>query len=138
MELQLVPFLAVTAVVMLVPGPSVLFAVTQRLRSGPAAGAFAVLGLESGFAIHVAAACIGVSGLIAASDTLLRVLQVGGATYLAWLGIRLLRQGDDAVGPRRHGRHHAAWPASTSPGCSSTCSTPRPCSSSWRCCRSSS
>jgi threonine/homoserine/homoserine lactone efflux protein len=98
MDLQLVPFLAVTAVVMLVPGPSVLFAVTQRLRSGPAAGAFAVLGLESGFAIHVAAACVGVSGLIAASDTLLRVLQVGGAAYLAWLGIRLLRQGDDAVG----------------------------------------
>ena len=68
MDLQLVPFLAVTSVVMLVPGPSVLFAVTQRLRSGPAAGVCAVLGLESGFAIHVGAACIGVSGLIAASD----------------------------------------------------------------------
>lgn len=98
MDAQLLPFLAVTSVVMLVPGPSVLFAVTQRLRSGPAAGACAVLGLESGFALHVAAACLGVSGLVAASDTLLRVLQVGGATYLAWLGIGLLRQGEDAVG----------------------------------------
>jgi threonine/homoserine/homoserine lactone efflux protein len=98
MDSQLLPFLAVTSVVMLVPGPSVLYAVTQRLRSGPAAGAFAVLGLESGFAIHVAAACLGVSGLVAASDALLRVLQLGGAAYLAWLGIRLLRQGDDAVG----------------------------------------
>ena len=92
MDAHLLPFLAVTAVVMLVPGPSVLFAVTQRLRSGPAAGAFAVLGLESGFAIHVGAACLGVSGLIAASDSLLRVLQVGGAAYLAWLGVQLLRQ----------------------------------------------
>jgi threonine/homoserine/homoserine lactone efflux protein len=94
MDAHLLPFLAVTAVVMLVPGPSVLFAVTQRLRSGPAAGAFAVLGLESGFAIHVGAACLGVSGLIAASDSLLRVLQVGGAAYLAWLGVQLLRQHD--------------------------------------------
>jgi threonine/homoserine/homoserine lactone efflux protein len=95
MDSQLLPFLAVTSVVMLVPGPSVLFAVTQRLRWGPAAGAFAVLGLESGFAIHVGAACLGVSGLIAASDALLRVLQVAGAAYLAWLGIRLLRQRDE-------------------------------------------
>ncbi len=92
MDAQLLPFLAVTSLVMLVPGPSVLFAVTQRLRSGPAAGAFAVLGLESGFAIHVAAACLGVSGLVAASDSLLRVLQVSGAAYLALLGIQLLRR----------------------------------------------
>ena len=97
MDAQLLPFLAVTSVVMLVPGPSVLFAVTQRLRSGPAAGALAVLGLESGFAIHVGAACLGVSGLVAASDELLRVLQVGGAAYLAHLGIRLLRGADHAT-----------------------------------------
>ena len=94
MATQLLPFLAVTSVVMLVPGPSVLFAVTQRLRSGPAAGALAVLGLESGFAIHVAAACLGVSGVVAANDGLLRALQVGGAVYLAWLGLQLLRGGD--------------------------------------------
>ena len=99
MDLQLLPFLAVTSVVMLVPGPSVLYAVTQRLRAGPVAGACAVLGLESGFAIHVLAACLGISGLLAASDSLLRVLQLGGAGYLAALGIRLLRQREDAVGP---------------------------------------
>ncbi len=106
MRAQLLPFLAVTLMVMLVPGPSVLFAVTQRLRSGPAAGAFAVLGLESGFAIHVGAACLGVSGLIAASDSLLRVLQVGGGAYLAVLGIQLLRRRVDhgegsGIGPDR-------------------------------------
>ena len=87
---QLLAFLAVTAVVMAVPGPSVLYAVTSRVRSGPAAGICAVLGLESGLAIHVGAACLGVSGLVAASGPLLRVLQLGGAAYLAWLGIRLL------------------------------------------------
>ena len=90
MDSRLLAFLGVTCVVMAVPGPSVLYAVTQRLRSGPAAGACAVLGLESGLALHVGAACLGVSGLVAASETLLRVLQVGGAAYLGWLGIRLL------------------------------------------------
>ena len=107
MDSRLLAFLGVTCVVMAVPGPSVLYAVTQRLRSGPAAAACAVLGLESGLALHVAAACLGVSGLVAASDTLLRVLQVGGAAYLAWLGIRLLAQRGDpshstaAPGPAR-------------------------------------
>ncbi len=99
MDPRLLAFLGVTGLVMAVPGPSVLYAVTHRLRSGPAAGAFAVLGLESGLALHVAAACLGVSGLIAASDTLLRVLQVGGAAYLGWLGIRLLAQRGDLPRP---------------------------------------
>lgn len=96
---RLLPFLAVTVVVMAVPGPSVLYAVTQRVRSGPAAGACAVLGLESGLALHVGAACLGVSGLVAASGALLRVLQVAGAAYLAWLGIRLLVGRETAVAP---------------------------------------
>jgi threonine/homoserine/homoserine lactone efflux protein len=96
---RLLPFLAVTAVVMAVPGPSVLYAVTQRMRSGPSAGAFAVLGLESGLALHVTAACLGVSALVAASDTLLRVLQVGGAGYLGWLGIRLLTRDGEPSHP---------------------------------------
>lgn len=103
MDADLLPFLAVTSLVMLVPGPSVLYAVTQRVRSGPVAGAVAVLGLESGLAIHVAAACLGVSGLVAASDSLLRVLQLGGAAYLALLGVQLLRHGTErapaAAGP---------------------------------------
>ncbi len=107
MDSRLLAFLGVTCVVMAVPGPSVLYAVTHRVRSGPAAGAFAVLGLESGLAVHVAAACLGVSGLVAASDVLLRVLQVGGAAYLGWLGIRLLAQRGEhpsptaAASPRR-------------------------------------
>jgi len=96
---QLLPFLAVTSVVMAVPGPTVLYAVTQRVRSGPAAGAVAVLGLETGLAIHVGAACLGVSALVAASPVLLRVLQVAGAAYLAWLGIRLLGGHDASAGP---------------------------------------
>jgi threonine/homoserine/homoserine lactone efflux protein len=99
MDTRLLAFLGVTCVVMAVPGPSVLYAVTQRMRSGPAAGALAVLGLESGLALHVAAACLGVSTLVAASDTLLRALQVGGAGYLGWLGIRLLTRSGGSPHP---------------------------------------
>ena len=65
-----------------------------------------MLGLESGLALHVAAAGLGVSAAVASSETLLRVLQVGGAAYLALLGIMLLR--------RREGGA-AARPASVEP-----------------------
>lgn len=91
MSVDLIPFLAVTGLVMAVPGPSVLFAVTHRLRGGPAAGVSAVLGLESGLTIHVVAACAGISSVVAASDNLLLGLQLLGAVYLGVLGLQLLR-----------------------------------------------
>lgn len=90
MDLDLLHFLGVILVVMAVPGPSVLFAVTQRVQHGRAAGVVAVLGLETGLLVHVLAACLGVSAVIAASPTLLTSLRFGGAAYLAFLGLRQL------------------------------------------------
>ena len=90
MDLDLLPFLAVTALVMAVPGPSVLYAVSQRLERGRVAGVVAVLGLETGLLVHVLAACLGVSALIAASPSMLGVLRYAGAGYLVVLGLRQL------------------------------------------------
>ena len=90
MGLDLLPFLAVTALVMAVPGPSVLYAVTQRLEGGRTAGVAAVLGLETGLLVHVLAACLGVSALIAASPSTLSALRFAGAGYLVLLGLRQL------------------------------------------------
>lgn len=90
MDLDLLPFLAVTALVMAVPGPSVLYAITQRLAGGRTAGVVAVLGLETGLLVHVLAACLGVSALIAASPPTLTALRYAGAGYLVVLGVRQL------------------------------------------------
>jgi threonine/homoserine/homoserine lactone efflux protein len=105
-SVDLIPFLAVTGLVMAVPGPSVLFAVTHRLRGGPAAGVSAVLGLESGLTIHLVAACAGISSVVAASENLLLGLQVLGAVYLGVLGMQLLRStpGHDSGTEVRQGR----------------------------------
>lgn len=90
MALDLLPFLGVTALVMAVPGPSVLYAVTQRLERGRTAGIVAVLGLETGLLVHVLAACLGLSALIAASPSLMTGLRYAGACYLVVLGLRQL------------------------------------------------
>ncbi len=92
MTTDVLPFVLVTVAVLVVPGPSVVFAVTHALAAGPRAGLVAVLGLESGLGLHVAAACLGLSRAVAASETLFTVLQVAGAAYLVHLGVGMLRR----------------------------------------------
>lgn len=89
-DLDLLRFLGAVLVVMAVPGPSVLYAITQRVQHGRVAGAVAVLGLETGLLAHVLAACLGVSAAIAATPLLLTSLRFGGAGYLAFLGLQQL------------------------------------------------
>ncbi len=83
-------FLAATLTIMLVPGPSALFAFTRSLEGGPRAGLCAVAGLETGLAVHVCAATLGISSTIASSPAAFSALKVAGAGYLAFLGVREL------------------------------------------------
>lgn len=108
MDIDLPGLLAVTALVMAAPGPSVLYAVAQRLQRGRLAGTVAVLGLETGLLVHVLAACLGISALIAASPALLTSLRLVGAGYLAVLGL-----GHLGLGPRRRVRQPVASTALT-------------------------
>ena len=75
----------------LTPGPDVLFIVTHALKSGARAGVVAALGITAGCFVHIFAAAVGVSALLAASTTAFTVLKWIGAAYLVWVGIRMLR-----------------------------------------------
>jgi RhtB (resistance to homoserine/threonine) family protein len=75
----------------LTPGPDVLYIVSSSLRSGVKAGLVAGLGITSGCFVHVFAAALGVSALLAASATAFTVLKWIGAAYLVWVGLKLLR-----------------------------------------------
>ncbi|MBN9411914.1 MAG: LysE family translocator [Burkholderiales bacterium] len=72
------------------PGPDVLCIVTHALRGGARRGVAAALGVISGCFVHIFAATVGVSALIAASATAFTVLKWVGAAYLVWSGIRML------------------------------------------------
>ena len=74
----------------LTPGPDVLYIVTQALRSGARAGVVAGLGITAGCFVHVFAAAVGVTALLAASATAFTLLKWAGAAYLLWVGARLL------------------------------------------------
>ena len=74
----------------LTPGPDVLFVVAQALRGGVRAGAVAALGIAAGCFVHIFAAAVGVSALMAASSAAFTLLKWLGAAYLIVTGLRLL------------------------------------------------
>ena len=87
---HLVLFIAAGLLLNLTPGPDVLYIVSNALRSGARAGVVAGLGITAGCFVHVFAAALGVSALMAASATAFTVLKWAGAAYLLWIGVKLL------------------------------------------------
>ena len=74
----------------LTPGPDVFYMVTHALKSGWRAGTVAVAGICAGCLVHVTAATVGLSALIAASATAFTVLKWVGAAYLVYVGFKML------------------------------------------------
>lgn len=83
-------FCAATLALLLVPGPAVLFIVTRSVAQGRSAGLISVLGVHAGSVVHVVAAALGISALVAASATAFTVIKYAGVAYLVWLGVRKL------------------------------------------------
>jgi|YNPMSStandDraft_1061717.scaffolds.fasta_scaffold30199_2 threonine/homoserine/homoserine lactone efflux protein len=87
----LAAYLLAVVVLILTPGPDMLFALGQTLAGGPRRGWAATGGIMLGAALHVAAAAAGVSAAIAASPTLFEALRLAGAGYLLWIGAQAIR-----------------------------------------------
>ena len=94
---QLLLFIAAGLLLNLTPGPDVLYVVSHALRSGARAGMVAALGITAGCFVHIFAAAVGVSALMAASATAFALLKWAGAAYLVYVGLRLLRPGPAAL-----------------------------------------
>jgi threonine/homoserine/homoserine lactone efflux protein len=73
-----------------VPGPSVLYIVTQSVSHGRRAGIASVAGITTGTLVHIAAATVGLSALLASSALAFDVVKYLGAAYLIAVGIRRL------------------------------------------------
>lgn len=109
---MLVLFTAATLALLLVPGPAVLYIVTRSVTQGRSAGLISVLGIHLGSLVHVAAAALGISALLAASATAFAVVKYLGAAYLIWLGLRKLMtrpNADGAAEPPNATRTRIFW-----------------------------
>jgi len=76
----------------LTPGADSLYVVTRSIAQGARAGVVAALGIAAGCCVHVLAAALGLSAILAASATAFTVVKLLGATYLVYLGVSLLRR----------------------------------------------
>jgi threonine/homoserine/homoserine lactone efflux protein len=83
-------FVVAGVVLLLTPGPAVLYIVTRSLDQGRRAGFVSVLGVHTGTLVHVTAAAAGLSAVLAASATAFSIVKYLGAAYLIYLGVRQL------------------------------------------------
>jgi threonine/homoserine/homoserine lactone efflux protein len=87
-------FLGAGVVLVIIPGPNVLYIVTRSIHQGRSAGLVSALGVETATLIHVAAATLGLSAILASSATAFAIVKYAGAAYLVYLGLRTLLGGD--------------------------------------------
>ena len=90
-------FALASFLLIVVPGPAVLYVVTRSIAQGRRAGLVSMLGIEAGGLVHVAAAAIGLSAVIASSATAFTAVKLAGAAYLIYLGVRRLVARDEAL-----------------------------------------
>ncbi len=88
---HLVPFLATVYVLIVIPGPSVLFVVSRGVALGRRAALATVLGNTSGLLFQLLVVVIGLGSILASSETVFTVLKLIGAAYLVTLGVRSIR-----------------------------------------------
>ncbi|MCL4879890.1 MAG: LysE family translocator [Anaerolineae bacterium] len=83
-------FLTATLVLLLTPGPAVLYVIARSIDQGRKAGLVSVLGLALGTLFHVFAAAMGLSALLLSSALAFNLVKYLGAAYLIYLGVQRL------------------------------------------------
>ena len=73
------------------PGPDTLYIVGRSSTQGWRGGAIAALSIGAGTLVHIAAAALGLSAILAASATAFTAVKLVGAAYLLYVGISLIR-----------------------------------------------
>ncbi|MCP3932807.1 MAG: LysE family translocator, partial [Bacteroidetes bacterium] len=93
-------FLLAALILLLTPGPAVLYIVARSLDQGRLAGFVSVLSIEVGNFVHVLAATLGLSAILVSSALAFSIVKYMGAAYLIYLGMRRLYAGKTAHQPK--------------------------------------
>lgn len=105
---SLAVFVSAALVLLLVPGPAVLYIFARSVEQGRLAGFISVIGIHTATLVHIAAAALGLSAILASSALAFGVIKYAGAAYLIWLGLRKLlgrgRESTVAVAQHKYGR----------------------------------
>ena len=84
-------FFIAAVVLAATPGPGIFYVLARTLAGGRREGILSSLGTFAGGLVHVFAAALGISAILAASAVAFHTVKYAGAAYLVWLGIRMIR-----------------------------------------------
>ena len=84
-------FLAAATLLAVTPGPGIFYVLARTLSGGKREGILSAIGTFAGGSMHVLAAGLGLSAVLAASATAFSVVKYAGALYLVWLGFRMIQ-----------------------------------------------
>jgi threonine/homoserine/homoserine lactone efflux protein len=98
---HLLAFLVTIYVLIVIPGPSVLFTISRGVSLGRRAALATVLGNTSGLVAQLFLVAVGLGSVLASSDTVYTVIKLIGAAYLVLLGIRSIRERKQLAGVLR-------------------------------------
>jgi threonine/homoserine/homoserine lactone efflux protein len=108
---EMMIFLGTGAIFAITPGPGILYVLARSLRGGRSEGIRSVLGNGIGASVHVVAAAVGLSALLATSAVAFTVVRLAGAAYLVFLGVQaIFRHRDDEPEPAEGARRRARSP----------------------------
>lgn len=95
--MSFIAFLIAAAVLAVTPGPGLAYVVARTVAGGRPEGLASCIGTAAGGMLHVCAASLGLSVVLAQSSVAFVLVKYVGASYLVYLGIRLLLRDDPGL-----------------------------------------
>src|SRR5215831_1921075 len=95
---QLAAFAAASVVLIVIPGPGVLFVVGRALAHGRSTALASVAGHAAGNWVVAVCVALGVGAVVARSAAVFTAVRLAGAAYLVWLGVQAFRHRDSLAG----------------------------------------
>ena len=89
---QLLPFLGISLLLALTPGPDIFYVLTRSLAEGTRAGLVAATGFALGNIVHTLLIATGLAALLAANPQLLGVVRYVGVLYLIYVAVRMMKR----------------------------------------------
>ena len=94
---QLALFITGSIIIVIIPGPNILYLIARSIHQGRMAGLASVLGIEAATLIHISAATLGLTSVLLSSAMAFNLVKYAGAVYLVYLGARKLLIRDDDI-----------------------------------------
>jgi threonine/homoserine/homoserine lactone efflux protein len=90
---DLLVFAGASLLLVLTPGPNMLYLISRSICQGRRAGVVSLAGVVAGFFVHMLAASVGLTALFMAVPLAFELLKWAGAAYLLWMAWQAVRPG---------------------------------------------